>query len=474
MNRNAGILLTLLGLSASTAITTAAHAEEQSYYKGNSWEVLLKTLDAPSDKAFCAFRSRAWSGKSVMIEYTLIGIDKIVPRLRVTKKNWNLPSGQTTNVGIGTEWAGGIQFVSKVVNADELYGEIPGTVAEDGGGLMVTTILGTAISTQKPAPLAITFQGNEPAWFAPVVSYTEAIGLGTGFDNCITALTKLGPSLFNAHEASSTSPFAQQSSGNAGTAAQAPANCRVMFHTPPTASAATTAASTSQWTFAEREEDWGDTCFVEAKQGDMTIGFMGAPGKDFVGFVENGNFDGIVRATWRVGDRGGYISNGHPEDYFGWHGFYELSPEILDEGKNGGELAIADLDDKTITVSLASAKTPFSQFQACFNKAALKMEKASNYPAAKQTPPNRKGCVLEVNGIKAINGACYWGPYGSMDGSFVLEANGYFAIIEIDKDTTDGWWNESPGNTHAHTRLGEMRRNGKCWRNRNVRVCVGE
>ncbi len=133
-----------------------------------------------------------------MIEYTLIGIDKIVPRLRVTKQNWNLPAGQTTNVSIGTEWAGNIQFVSKVVNGDELYGEIPETVAEDGGGFKVTTILGTAISTNKPAPLAITFQGNEPPWFVPVMTYTEAIALGTGFDTCISTLTGLGPSLFKA------------------------------------------------------------------------------------------------------------------------------------------------------------------------------------------------------------------------------------------------------------------------------------
>ncbi len=76
-------------------------------------------------------------------KHTLIGIDKIVARLRLTKQNWNLPAGQTTNVRIGTEWAGNIQFISKVVNGDELYREIPEGVAEDGGGFKVTTILGT-------------------------------------------------------------------------------------------------------------------------------------------------------------------------------------------------------------------------------------------------------------------------------------------------------------------------------------------
>ncbi|CUX24200.1 hypothetical protein [Agrobacterium genomosp. 13] len=475
MTKNARILLAVLSLSAAVAgsISTPAISGEHSYHKGNSWQVVLKTPDPFGDEAFCGFRSTAWSGKSVAIEYTLIGIDKIVPRLRVTKQNWSLPAGQTTNVSIGTEWAGNIQFVSKVVNGDELYGEIPEDFAEDGGGFKVTTILGTAISTNKPAPLAVTFQGNEPPWLVPVMSYTEAIALGTGFDTCISTLTGLGPSLFKAPQASSTSPFAQPSGEGAGTAAQAPANRSVMLQNPPPKSAAANAASTSPWTFEQREEDWGDTCFVEAKQGDVTVGFMGAPGKDFVAFVDNGNFHRSVSASWKIDDKAPHMSNGHLDNYFGWHSFYELSPEILDEGKNGRELTIADLDGKTITISLASAATPFSQFQMCFNKAAPKTEKASNHPAATQTPPNGKGCVLEVGGIKAIDGACYWGPYSSETGSFVMEANGYFAIIEIDDNVADGWWNDTPGSMHAHTRLGEMKRDGKCWKSKSVRVCTG-
>lgn len=304
------------------------------------------------------------------------------------------------------------------------------------------------------------------------MTYTEAIALGTGFDTCISTLIGLGPSLFKAPQASSTSPFAQLSGEGAGTGSQVPANPSVMLQNSPPKSAAATTASTSPWTFEQREEDWGDTCFVEAKQGDVTVGFMGAPGKEFVAFVENGNFDGIVRASWQVDDKTVQMSNGHPEDYFGWHGFYEISPQILDEGKNGKKLEIADLDGKTIAISLADAGRPFSQFQACFNKAASKTEKASNYPAAKQTPPNREGCVLEVDGAKAIDGACYWGPYSTETGSFVMEANGYFAIIEIDNNTADGWWNETPGSTHAHTRLGEMKPDGKCWKSESVRVCT--
>ncbi|UHS63466.1 hypothetical protein HRR99_17995 [Agrobacterium vaccinii] len=465
-------IVTALGISVAVSVATQASAEEQSYYRGTSLEIFLHT---PTDgkQAFCAFRSTTWSGKSVAIEYTLIGTDKIVPRLRVTKQNWNLPVGQTTNVAIGTAWAGGIQFTSKVVSTDEMYGEIPGANAEDGGGFMVTTILGTAISTNKPATLAVTFQGNEPVWHVPVVSYADAIGLGTGFDNCITTLTQLGPSLFKSPEVSATSPFAEPPSQSSGTSRQQSSNRSVMFGDAPPAPAVSPVVSASSWTFEKREEDWGDTCFVKATQGGVTIGFMGAPGKDFVAFVENGNFDGTVRASWQVDDKAVQISNGHPEDYFGWHGFYEIPPQILDQGKKGKKLEIVDLDGKTIAISLADAAVPFSQFQACFNKAAPKAEKAINYPAATHTAPNRKGCVLEVGGAKAIDGTCYWGPYGNMDGSFVMEANGYFAIIEIDNNTAAGWWNETPGSTHAHTPLGEMKRDAKCWKSESVRVCDG-
>lgn len=465
--------LTCLGIGVAAAIGAQARAEEQSYYKGNSLEIFLNKPDDTAEKAFCAFRSTAWSGKSVAIEYTLIGTDKIVPRLRVTKQNWNLPVGQTTNVAIGTAWAGGIQFVSKVVGSDELYGEIPDTAAEDGGGFMVTTILGTAISTNKPAPLAITFQGNEPVWHLPVVSYADAIGLGTGFDNCITALTQLGASLFASPEVSATSPFAEPPSQSSGTSRQQSSNRSVMFGDAPSATAVSPAASASSWTFEKREEDWGDTCFLEAKQGEMTVGFMGAPGQDFVGFVENGKYEDVVRAAWQVDDKSSYMSNGHTNDYFGWYGFTELDASILDDAKSGRQLKISDLDDQAITVSLANAATPISQFEQCFGNPPAKEEAASKYPVVPQTPPNRRGCVLEVDGEKVIDGACYWGPYGADKNNFVMEANRYFAVIGISGSSASGSWNETVGSTHAHTNLGDMKRDGKCWKNNRVRVCPG-
>lgn len=74
-------------------------------------------------------------------------------------------------------------------------------------------------------------------------------------------------------QAPSTTPFTQPSGGVVGTGQQVAANRNVMLQNPPPTSAAATAASTSAWTFGQREEDLGDTCFVEVKHGDVTVGF---------------------------------------------------------------------------------------------------------------------------------------------------------------------------------------------------------
>ena len=472
MIRQARKTIMLLGMCASPFIAGEAIAGEKNYYRGNSWEVLLKTPDSAGERAFCAFRSTSWAGKFAAVEYNLTSLDNIVPALHVTKQGWNLPTGETTNVSIGTQWAGGVKFAAKVINGDELYGELPADDTQEGM-FKVTTILGTAITTTKPAPLVISFEGNEPLWVVPIMGYAEAMALSRDFANCLSALRQLGPSLFKSPEASTTSPFAAPPGQNSGTAEQAPANRSVMFEDPPPAPTVSATVLASTWTFEQREEDWGDTCYVEAKQGDMTIGFMGAPGKDFVGFVENGTFKDVVRASWKIDDTSGYISNGHLDDYFGWYSFYELSSDILNDGKKGKELKIVDFDGKTISLSLATAAVPFSQFQLCFAEPAMKTEASNAYPAAKQTSPNHKNCLLEVDGKKAIDGACYWGQHGTDKGSFVMEGNRYFAYINVNGSHASGSWNETPGSTHAHSDLGDIQREGKCWESKKVRLCPG-
>ncbi|WHA41642.1 hypothetical protein [Agrobacterium larrymoorei] len=299
------------------------------------------------------------------------------------------------------------------------------------------------------------------------------MSLGSEFKDCLTALKKLGPSLYNTAETSKTSPFNKQPGQSGFNFGITPGNRNPPFQTAPEASkTAEPPSPTSSWTFEKREEDWGDTCYVETTQGEMLIGFMGAPGKDLVGFVENG-YTGSVTTTWKIDGGGSYVSDGDVADYSGWHEFYGLPKDILTDAKNGKQLTISDSGGKTITLGLASASTPFAQFIECFNKAPAKAEATSDDSVDDHGALNRKNCLLQVNGKNAIDGACHWSESGLDKNSIYMQANGYFAYIEINQSTADGWWNETPGGTHAHSKLGKMKRDGQCWKSKTVRLCPG-
>lgn len=367
MNRKARTTLMAMGISLAAAVATQARADEQSYYKGKSWEVLLKTTDAAGEAPYCALRSTNLAEKSVAIEYNLTGIDETTPSLRIIKRNWGLPIGQATKVAVSTRWAGGVGFDATVLNSDELYGEFPQQSAGDRG-FMLVNILGTVIRTVKPAPLVVVFEGNEPMWLVPSVDFGEAMSLGSEFKDCLTALKKLGPSLYNTAETSKTSPFNKQPGQSGFNFGITPGNSNPPFQTSPEASKTVELAPpASSWTFEKRDEDWGETCYVETTHGATLIGFMGAPGKDLVAFVENG-FTGSVTTTWKVDGGGSYVSDGDVSDYSGWHEFYGLPKDILTNAKNGKQLTVSDTDGKTIALDLSAASDALSQFIQCFGK----------------------------------------------------------------------------------------------------------
>jgi len=94
----------------------------------------------------------------------------------------------------------------------------------------------------------------------------------------ISTFTELGALLFKALRPRLRRHLPNRQLVFAGTGQQVPANRNVMLQNPLPKSAAATAASTSAWTFGQREEDLGDTCFVEAKRGDVTVSFNQASG----------------------------------------------------------------------------------------------------------------------------------------------------------------------------------------------------
>ncbi|MGO4738651.1 hypothetical protein AB4099_19035 [Bosea sp. 2KB_26] len=83
-------------------------------------------------------------------------------------------------------------------------------------------------------------------------------------------------------------------------------------------------------------------------------------------------------------------------------------------------------------------------------------------------------CLLVVDGKTYLNGPC---PVDvSKDGGFSIGTGpkaSYFAYVTIDRPgVAKGYWNEERGASHAHTDLGELRRNDACWTNDKAIVCA--
>lgn len=91
---------------------------------------------------------------------------------------------------------------------------------------------------------------------------------------------------------------------------------------------------------------------------------------------------------------------------------------------------------------------------------------------AQATPAN---CILTVEGRTYIDGPCDFDGLSTNDGSFKIMANDglYFAYLNVEGEGVGrAYWNEEPGANHAHTPLGELRREGACWLNETTRLCA--
>jgi hypothetical protein len=87
-------------------------------------------------------------------------------------------------------------------------------------------------------------------------------------------------------------------------------------------------------------------------------------------------------------------------------------------------------------------------------------------------PGNRQVlCSLIVNGNTYLSGSC--GYEADPDGSFRLFGNPHTVYLsKSGKNTADAFWNDDPASTHAQAPLGELRRDGACWVNRDVVLCA--
>jgi hypothetical protein len=85
----------------------------------------------------------------------------------------------------------------------------------------------------------------------------------------------------------------------------------------------------------------------------------------------------------------------------------------------------------------------------------------------------RGRCLLEVNGKKYITGACKIEM--DKDGSFRvydLKKRGYFAYVTMAHVGANGYWNGTEKGSHAHDPLGDLYKDGACWKNEDAKVCA--
>ncbi len=190
--------------------------------------------------------------------------------------------------------------------------------------------------------MALTFEGNEPPWIIPAINKRDYYALNEGLNDCDVALKQLGPKLFSSED-EATSPFA------------APPNTDASAPSTP-----------KPWEFSRREEDWGQTCYAEKKNGDITIGFMKARGHDLEGFIENGGFDGSVKTSWQVDNEPPVSSEGDLNDHLGWHSFSGFKTAFVDQMISGQKtLTITREKGTAITTDLEGALGAFWQLNGC-------------------------------------------------------------------------------------------------------------
>jgi hypothetical protein len=100
-------------------------------------------------------------------------------------------------------------------------------------------------------------------------------------------------------------------------------------------------------------------------------------------------------------------------------------------------------------------------------------------------------CVLKVDGKTYISGRCAYsmqrggsleinGPhqvyagidYPETDMGALAQSRDYFAYVDVEGRSGDGFWNADRLATHAQAHLGTLERRGACWINERAEICL--
>jgi hypothetical protein len=222
------------------------------------------------------------------------------------------------------------------------------------------------------------------------------------------------------------------------------------------------------WRFFVAEEDWGQQCFSEAETGDYKLGFTGAPGQEVFVYAK-GTVGGPASMTWQVDDKPAHELMMSLNDYFDWYDSGAIPPRLMTELAHGDELKVT-ANGSSATIALSGSSDSLRRFSQCIGNPALSVSVvAAMNNTSDVASLEEEDCVLEVEGSTYIGGKCTVSRYG-LD-AFMLEGNGYFAIVD-GLNQGSAYWNASPGGTHAHDSLGEVKFSNGCWSNNRLRLCT--
>ncbi len=198
-------------LSACTAAAIPAAANEISYFEGSHWSVYLNEAsegakDRPA-KPFCDVGTTVWEGQTINLQYVLTAPNTTDLTIRLYKKGWKLPTGQTTRAILRDRMGGAeLPFMAVATN----------TLMTDGisNADQVSQIQIGALTAmvfhrrQQPTALLVQFGGNEAPWIVPPVDRHEAYRIHEALDACLKDLFKVGAGMQSSDgEDSGTSPF---------------------------------------------------------------------------------------------------------------------------------------------------------------------------------------------------------------------------------------------------------------------------
>jgi len=122
------------------------------------------------------------------------------------------------------------------------------------------------------------------------------------------------------------------------------------------------------WSANRGEEDWGPMCFVQERQGFVTVGFYAAPGDRPLATIEGASLPSEAIVTWIVDDALTVTMTGSQNDYFGLHEFAVADPRLLDALKSGRTLRIAIDRGPAMDVSLNGSRKAIEKFERCLSR----------------------------------------------------------------------------------------------------------